>query len=176
MKIRSLLLFAFIAIAASGCATSTTTAEKMTTAEKTTSTKPIQDSVAFALTWLGLLDSLAPVQSYLPYLPDGDFEQWSYPEAEIKNTEQLKLFFAKSWGMITSQSNQITKLTVSPLQDGRSQIEIDVNWSATTANGQSFARPLHYSLTVGPGSSAADPAGVYLKVFRYQMTRPKTQD
>ncbi|MDI9334388.1 MAG: hypothetical protein QM533_08410 [Cytophagales bacterium] len=134
--------------------------------------KSAQDPETFARTWLGLLDSLAPVESFLRYLPDGDFEQWSYPDVEIKNTEHLKQFFTKTWGMVKSQSNQITQLTVSPLGNGRSQIEIDVKWSATTAQGQSFSRPLHYSLTVGRGSSLADPAGVELKVFRYKMTRP----
>lgn len=128
---------------------------------------------AFARTWLSLLDTLAPLDAYLKYLPDGDFEQWSYPEVEIKNVAHLAAFFEKTWGMIQSQSNQITGLSSVELPDGRVQVEVDVNWSATTSGGQVLARPLHYSLTIGAGASSGDTAGAHPKVHRYRMTRPQ---
>ena len=50
-----------------------------------------EDATQFAHEWFALLDRLAPLDEYLKYLPDGDFEQWSYPEAEIKDLEHLLL-------------------------------------------------------------------------------------
>lgn len=132
----------------------------------------IDDAKQFARDWLALLDRLAPVEDYLKYLPDGDFEQWSYPEVDIRNVEHLKAFFAKTWGMVTSQSNSITSLNASPDADGRVVLDILVDWHATLAQGQQVSRPLRYRMTVGEGACAADPNGAFPKVYRYSMTRP----
>lgn len=131
-----------------------------------------QDATQFARDWLGLLDRLAPLDDYLKFLPDGDFEQWSYPEVEIKDVGHLKAFFDQTWGLITSQSNAITSLAVTPVPNGRFELAIDVDWRATTAQGQVFSRPLHYRITLGQGACAADPGGAFPKVYRYKMTRP----
>ena len=133
----------------------------------------IEDAKRFARDWLALLDGLAPVEEYLKYLPDGEFEQWSYPEVEIKNVEQLKAFFAKSWGMVQSQSNSITSLSASPGAEGRVELDIVVNWQATLAQGQQLSRPLRYRMTIGEGACVADPKGDFPKVYRYSMTRPQ---
>ncbi|MDI9408830.1 MAG: hypothetical protein QM523_06255 [Candidatus Pacebacteria bacterium] len=121
--------------------------------------------------FLALLNRNAPVEDYLKYLPDGDFEQWSYPEVEIKNLEHLKGFFAQTWGMIKSQNNEITTITSRELESGRIELEVSVNWSAETATGQKFARPLHYQMTIMDGSSSGDPVGQFPKIMRYKMTR-----
>jgi len=126
----------------------------------------------FARDWLALLDQLAPVEEYLKFLPDGNFEQWSYPEVEIRDVEHLKSFFSQTWGMIQSQTNTIRAISASPMADNRFQLEIDVDWEATLAQGQKMSRPLHYSLTIGPGVSSGDPSGSFPKVYRYAMTRP----
>jgi hypothetical protein len=131
-----------------------------------------QDAEEFVRQWLTMLDTKAPVEAFLKYLPDGDFEQWSYPEIEIKNVEHLKAFFAQAWGMIKQQTNAVTRLNANAVAGGRFQVEADAQWSATTVQGQSLSRALHYSLTVGPGASTHDPSGVYPKVYRYKMTRP----
>ena len=132
----------------------------------------IEDAKQFARDWLTLLDGLAPVEQYLKYLPDGDFEQWSYPEVEIKNVEHLKSFFAQTWGMVKSQSNSIVSLTASPGARGRVDLDILVNWQATLAQGQQVSRPLRYRMTIGEGACVADPSGGFPKVYRYSMTRP----
>ena len=134
--------------------------------------KSTQEAEQFVRQWLAMLDAKAPVEAFLKYLPDGDFEQWSYPEIEIRNVEHLKAFFAQAWGMIQQQTNAVTRLDASAIEGGRFQVETDAQWSATTVQGQSMARALHYSMTVGPGSSAHDPSGAYPKVYRYKMTRP----
>jgi hypothetical protein len=126
----------------------------------------------FARDWLALLDKLAPVEEYLKFLPDGKFEQWSYPEVEIRDVEQLKAFFGKTWGMIQSQTNTIRAISATPIANERFQLEIDVDWEATLAQGQRMSRPLHYSMTIGRGVSAGDPNGSFPKVYRYAMTRP----
>lgn len=133
----------------------------------------LEDAKRFAHDWLSLLDRLAPVEDYLKYLPDGDFEQWSYPEIEIKDAKHLEAFFAKSWGMVTSQSNTITSLVASPSAQGRVDLDILVDWQATLANGQTMSRPLRYRMSVGEGACVADPAGAFPKVHRYAMTRPQ---
>jgi hypothetical protein len=129
----------------------------------------------FAHDWLALLDKLASIDEYLKYLPDGSFEQWSYPEVEIRDVEHLKAFFGKTWGMIQSQTNTIRAISASPISNDRFQLEIDVDWEATLAQGQKLSRPLHYSMTIGPGVSSGDPAGSFPKVYRYAMTRPTAE-
>jgi len=135
----------------------------------------LEDAKQFAHDWLALLDNLAPVEEYLKYLPDGEFEQWSYPEVEIKNVEHLKAFFAQTWGMVKSQSNSITSLTASPDGQGRVVLDILVNWQATLAQGQQLSRPLRYQMTIGEGTCSADPSGAFPKVYRYAMTRPPSE-
>ena len=130
------------------------------------------NATQFAREWLALLDRLAPLDEYLKYLPDGDFEQWSYPEAEIKDLEHLQLFFSKTWGMIKSQTNTIKSLSALPTAGDRFRLEIDVDWAATLAQGQQVSRPLRYSITIGQGVSSSDPSGRFPKIHRYAMTRP----
>jgi hypothetical protein len=132
----------------------------------------ITSAKQFAHDWLELLDKLAPVDEYLKFLPDGNFEQWSYPEVEIRDLEHLKAFFGKTWGMIQSQTNTIKAISASPVANDRIELEIDVDWQATLAQGQQVARPLHYSMTIGQGASSGDPSGSFPKVYRYAMTRP----
>lgn len=125
-----------------------------------------------ATQFLALLDRNAAVADYLKYLPDGDFEQWSYPEIEIKNIDHLKQFFAQAWGMIKTQKNEVTNLVASEIGQGRVQVDVDVNWSAETAAGQKLSRSLHYCLVIADGVAAGDPTGAYPKIMRYKMTRP----
>lgn len=131
-----------------------------------------QDAQAFARQWLAMLDSLAPIDDYLKFLPEGDFEQWSYPDVDIRNADELKSFYQKTWGAIAKQSNTIRALTSQPAPGGRQQVDVDVHWQATTAAGASFGRDLHYTMVVGSGACAHDPSGAHPKVYRYKITRP----
>ncbi|MBL4906416.1 MAG: hypothetical protein JKX94_03115 [Sneathiella sp.] len=128
-------------------------------------------SEKFMRTWLSMIDTNAPPVEYLKFLPDGDFEQWSYPNAEIKNVEHLKAYFKKTWGMIKQNKNTITDLDVKAEENGRYKITTNVNWTAITAAGDKLSSPLMYTVTIGSGTSQMDPNGEHPKVFRYQIKR-----
>jgi hypothetical protein len=129
------------------------------------------DAEAFFKRWLAMLDALVPIDEYFKFLPDGDFEQWSYPDVEIHNANELAAFYQKTWGTIARQTNTIKSLSVARAPEGRFAVEATVDWEAATATGQTMARSLRYSMTVGTGSSAADSLAQHPKVFRYKIER-----
>jgi len=127
----------------------------------------------FMRTWLTMIDTNAPVEDYLKFLPDGDFEQWSYPNAEIKDVAHLKTYFQKAWGMIKQNTNKVQDLDVDKLDNGRFKIVTNVAWTAVTAAEKTLASDLQYVVTVGSGTSAADPQGEHPKIYRYKITPQK---
>lgn len=128
-------------------------------------------SEGFMRQWLSMIDTNAPPVDFLKYLPDGEFEQWSYPNAEIKDVDHLKAYFKKTWGMIKKNSNEVKDLVVTPQEGGRFKIDAIVDWTAITAAGDKLSSPLLYTVTIGSGASAMDPDGNYPKVYRYQIKR-----
>jgi hypothetical protein len=133
-----------------------------------------EKAATFMRTWLNMIDTNAAPSEYLKYLPEGDFEQWSYPNADIKNVDHLKSYFQKTWGMIKKNTNKITNIETEKLPGGRVQILTNVNWTALTADGKTLNRDLKYTVTVGEGQTAMDPKGQFVKVFRYKI-RPATK-
>ncbi|MEH6404198.1 MAG: hypothetical protein V7750_12545 [Sneathiella sp.] len=127
----------------------------------------------FMRTWLNMIDTNASPDEYLKFLPDGDFEQWSYPNAEIKDVAHLKAYFQQTWGMIKQNTNKVQNLDVDTLENGRFKIVTNVAWTAITAAKKTLASNLQYIVTVGSGTSAADPKGEYPKIFRYKITPQK---
>jgi|GEM_PF-4366173 len=127
----------------------------------------------FMRTWLNMIDTNAPLDDYLKFLPDGEFEQWSYPNAEIQDVAHLKSYFQKTWGMIKQNTNKVQDLDVNKLNNGRFKIVTNVAWTAITTAEKTLASDLQYILTVGPGTSAADPKGEYPKIYRYKITPQK---
>ena len=127
---------------------------------------------AFMRNWLMMIDTNAPLNEYLKYLPDGDFEQWSYPNAEIKNVEHLKQYFQKTWGMITKNTNKINKLDAVKVGGNRYEIVANVHWKGDINEGKSITRDLLYTLTVGQGKSSTDPEGQYPKIYKYKISAP----
>jgi hypothetical protein len=126
---------------------------------------------AFFRNWLKMLDENAPVEEFYKYLVDGDFEEWSYPGVEIKNRQELEAYFNAAWGTIERQENKVESLDVTDQGNGTFQIVSKVDWSATTKDGKAVASRLQFTVTVGSGTSQADPDGKYPKVLRYKMIR-----
>lgn len=129
------------------------------------------DAEAFFRQWLAMIDANTPLDAYLKYLPDGEFEQWSYTNAEIKNISELRAYFTATWGSIKQNRNVIETLTTQPVENGRTKIVAEVDWTATTGDDQTLNVPLIYMLTVGPGASSNDPDGQYPKIYRYAIRR-----
>ncbi|MEH6474284.1 MAG: hypothetical protein V7727_01290 [Sneathiella sp.] len=127
---------------------------------------------AFMRNWLTMIDTNAPLNEYLKYLPDGDFEQWSYPNAEIKNVKHLQQYFQKTWGMVKKNTNKINDLDATKIKGDRYQILTNVHWRGDIADGKSITKDLLYTLTVGEGTSAADPKGQYPKIYKYKISSP----
>lgn len=127
----------------------------------------------FMRTWLTMIDTNAPLDDYLKFLPDGDFEQWSYPNAEIKDVAHLKSYFQQTWGMIKQNTNKVQNVDVDVLENGRFKVVTNVAWTAVTATEKTLASDLRYTVTVGSGTSTADPKGEYPKIYRYQIKPQK---
>jgi hypothetical protein len=133
---------------------------------------PTEENVdAFFHNWLKMLDDNAPVEDFYKYLVDGDFEQWSYPGVEIKNRQELESYFKTAWGAIAKQQNKVESLDVADQGNGRFQVVSTVSWSAVSKDGTDVAAKLQFTVTVGSGTSQADPDGKYPKVLRYKMIR-----
>ena len=126
---------------------------------------------AFFRNWLKMLDDNAPVEDFYKYLVDGDFEEWSYPGVEIKNRQELETYFKTAWGTIAKQQNKVESLDIADQGNGRFQVVSTVSWSAVTKDGTDVAAKLQFTVTVGSGTSKADPDGKYPKVLRYKMIR-----
>lgn len=133
-----------------------------------------QDAEIFFRQWLAMIDAKAPLDDYLKYLPDGEFEQWSYTNAEIKNVEELRAYFEANWGAIKQNTNTVRTLKTNQLESGRIEIIAYVDWTAITAEDQTISMPLTYTLTVGPGASSDDPDGVHPKIYRYAIRRSES--
>lgn len=139
----------------------------------TASPLPKEEAEAFFHTWLAMIDANSAVEDYLKYLPDGEFEQWSYTNAEIKNVAELRAYFEASWGTIRKNTNVVESIETSEGENGRVDIKAQVDWTAVTADDQTINMPLTYTLAVGRGSSSADPEGQYPKIYRYAI-RPSS--
>ncbi|MEM9967604.1 MAG: hypothetical protein AAF755_05835 [Pseudomonadota bacterium] len=124
---------------------------------------------AFFRTWLGMIDAKAPVEQYLKYLPDGEFEQWSYTNAEIKNVAELRAYVEAAWGSIKQNTNVVKRIETVTEESGRVRIVADVDWTAVTADDQTINMPLTYTLTVGSGASSNDAEGAHPKILRYAI-------
>ncbi|MEM8537346.1 MAG: hypothetical protein AAGF56_05730, partial [Pseudomonadota bacterium] len=123
----------------------------------------------FFRTWVGLIDANAPVDAYLKYLPDGEFERWSYTNAEIRNVDELRAYFEAAWGTIKQNTNNVTNIDTFKEPNGRVRIVADVDWTAVTADGQTINMPLVYTVTVGVGASSNDVEGAHPKIFSYMV-------
>lgn len=120
--------------------------------------------------WLHLIDSGAAPSSFLPYLVDGPFEEWSYPGGvSIADRAGLEAYFQATWGTIREQHNHVEALDIADAGDGSFLIVARVLWTATTADEQRFSMPLRYTILVGSGRCAADPEGHHPKVRRYRV-------
>ncbi|MEM1390936.1 MAG: hypothetical protein AAGG45_07625, partial [Pseudomonadota bacterium] len=74
-----------ISILTAGCMAKTPTPAELKIKELSEA-----DAEAFFRQWLAMIDANTPLDAYLKYLPDGEFEQWSYTNAEIKNISELR--------------------------------------------------------------------------------------
>jgi hypothetical protein len=130
-----------------------------------------EQAEAFLRQWLEMIDNGAPPAEFFKYLPDGDFEQWSYPDAEIKNLEHLQTYFSAQWGALRGNRNTVTRISAQAEPNNRFGVVADVDWEAETTAGDTIKRPLTYALVLGSGTSSRDPAGQFAKIYRYKITR-----
>ncbi len=128
-----------------------------------------EEAEAFFRTWVGMIDANTPVEEYLKYLPDGDFEQWSYTNAEIKNVAELRAYFEAAWGTIKQNSNDILSIETADGEEGRVEVIANVDWTAVTADDHTIQMPLTYRVTVGRGASSNDVEGRHPKIFKYAI-------
>ena len=129
------------------------------------------DAENFLRRWLGMIDANEPSYVFFKFMTDGPFEEWSYPDAEIRDIEHLKMFFEKTWGAFKRNRNVVMRIESQPEEKGRFRATADVDWEATMGTDQEIRRALRYSLVVGNGTSSRDPEGRHPKIFRYKVTR-----
>jgi hypothetical protein len=130
-----------------------------------------EQAEAFLRQWLAMIDNGAPPAEFFKYLPDGAFEEWSYPDAEIRDLDHLQSYFKDQWGLLRSNRNIVTRISAAAEPGHRFRVVADVDWQAETTAGDTIRRPLTYALVLGTGTSSRDPAGQFPKIRRYKITR-----